>query len=165
MPSALRLAIEQGDLIAVQAALAAGADVEEADIHGIPGLPLRLASFRGHADIVRELLRYGADMHAANADGPDAPLRMAVRGKHQAVVELLLGTGADIPADLHLPQFHTHERRLRGERRGADNGPPHGLRERRQDGQRRSTSVQEVRLSSQQWEHLFSRPGLAGSGA
>ena len=88
-PSKLIEAIRASKLSEVISALDAGADLEEADVHGFSGLPLRTACFAGDLAVVRELLRRGANVNAATADGPGAPLRMALRGRHPDIVELL----------------------------------------------------------------------------
>lgn len=90
-------AVKKGDLSQLVAALDAGAAIELPDQHGFSGVPLRTACFLGHEALVRELLRRGADVSAANSDGPGAPVRMALRGKRQAIVSLLLEYGASLP--------------------------------------------------------------------
>ena len=58
----LMKAIRSGNLRKVVAALDAGAPVELDDGKGDPGLPLAIACFMGHAEIVRELApEMGAD--------------------------------------------------------------------------------------------------------
>jgi hypothetical protein len=94
-PSKLITAIRSGLLDEVIAAIAAGADIEEPDMHGFVGLPLRTACFAGEIAIVRELLNRGADINAVASDGPGAPLRLAQRGKHQEIIALLLAHGAE----------------------------------------------------------------------
>jgi hypothetical protein len=181
MHSALRQSIEQGRLPAVIAALDNGADIEEADVHGYPGLPLRTACFLGQLDIVSELLNRGADIHAANGEGPGAPLRMASRRKHQDIVALLIEQGAQpaidkpaiklnpptpidqpvmekvapAPIEEAAPSADIVERRRQTSRRTFDFGPPQGLRERRNTEQRRATSVHELQLSENQWSSYF----------
>lgn len=157
MYSALRRAIEKGNLEAVKTALDHGAVIEEADMHGNPGLPMRIACFKGHADIVRELIQRGADIHAANAEGAGGPIRMASRGQHMHIVELLLAHGAEVPQDVQLPNANAGERRKRGERRRRDIGPPSNIRERRLSRERRVLSVREVELSDRQWERYFAQ--------
>ena len=56
-PADLIKAIRTGLLSEVIAALDAGAPVELDDGKGDPGLPLAMACFTGHAEIVRELER------------------------------------------------------------------------------------------------------------
>ena len=157
MHSALRRAIEKGNLQGVIAALDHGALIEEADMHGDPGLPMRIACFQGHAEIVRELIKRGADIHAPNAQGVGGPIRMAARGKHGHIVELLMAHGAEVPEGVQLPDAKTDERRKRGDRRRRDVGPPTELRERRQSRERRVTFVREVELSDMQWERYFAQ--------
>ncbi|MDE2442557.1 MAG: ankyrin repeat domain-containing protein [Betaproteobacteria bacterium] len=155
--SALRRAIEKGNLKAVMAALDQGADIEETDIHGDSGLPLRIACFKGLTDIVCELIRRGADIHAPNAQGTGGPIRMAHRGGHHMIVGLLLAHGAELPADLPPPKTDTSERRKRGERRIHNSGPPKGFNERRFFQDRRVTSVREIELDATQWEIYFAQ--------
>lgn len=96
-PSQLLVAIRAGHLSGVIRAIDDGGDIEEADIHGVRGLPLRTACFEGSMAIVRELLRCGADVNALAVDGPGAPLRLALRGGHGDIAALLLQNGAVIP--------------------------------------------------------------------
>lgn len=151
----LRQAIEHGDLAAVRRALMQGADIEEADVHGKRGLPLRLACFLGRLQIVRELLERGANLSADNGEGPGAPLRMALRGGHTEVITLLRIYGAQA-RQMTTSNVLTHfDRRLHGERRRHPGSPPNGMRERRQSEERRSTSMRELSLSTSQWADLF----------
>lgn len=89
-PSKLMAAIRAGRLDEVINAIATGGNIEEADMHGFAGLPLRTACFEGNLAIVHELLKRGADINAIAGDGPGAPLRLAQRGKHQEIIALLL---------------------------------------------------------------------------
>lgn len=97
-PSKLVAAIRAGDLGGVIRAIEEGADIEETDMHGFGGLPLRTACFAGNIEIVRELLERGADINAMAGDGPGAPLRLAERGGHQALVAFLLQGGEQSPS-------------------------------------------------------------------
>lgn len=101
--SALIGAIRTNNIDRVIAALDEGANIEEADIHGYPGLPLRTACFSGNVPIIRTLLARGADINAVTADGPGAPVRLALRAGHTEVVALLLSKHAQIPFDLEIP--------------------------------------------------------------
>lgn len=157
MHSALRRAIEKGNLQAVIAALDNGAAIEESDMHGASGLPLRIACFKGRTDIVLELIRRGADIHAPNTQGEGGPIRMAARGQHPHIVQLLLAHGAQLPADVSMPKADTSERRKRSDRRTRNFGPPSGFRERREARERRVVLVKEVALSDMQWERYFSQ--------
>nr|MBL8412171.1 ankyrin repeat domain-containing protein [Dechloromonas sp.] len=155
--SDLRQAVERGDLQALRLALDAGGDIEEADIHGDPGLPLRIACFAGHLDIVHELISRGARIDAPNDLGAGGPMRAALRGGHDAIVKLLAAYGAKTPAGLASEPASSGERRMLGERRLRDIGPPAALRERRVQQERRATSVSEIELSDLQWENYFSQ--------
>jgi uncharacterized protein len=103
-PSPLVSAIRAGRLSGVISTLDDGADVEEVDIHGCAGLPLRTACFEGEIAIIRELLRHGANPNAMAADGPGAPLRLALRSGHPEIAALLLDHGAEAPPGLTLPE-------------------------------------------------------------
>ncbi|MEN9477842.1 MAG: hypothetical protein RLZZ300_1983 [Pseudomonadota bacterium] len=94
IPSNLIAAIRASHLDGVRMALAAGADVNEADMHGHGGLPLRTACFEGDAAIVRELLQHGANPNAEASDGPGAALRLALRRGHPEIFALLRQHGA-----------------------------------------------------------------------
>lgn len=96
-------AIRANSLPRVIAALEDGGDVEEKDIHGYAGLPLRTACFSGNVPIIRELLKHGADVNAPTADGPGAPLRAAMRANNTEIVALLLSHDAQIPFGLEIP--------------------------------------------------------------
>lgn len=100
--SELVAAIRSGSLSAVINALDAGANIEESDIHGHSGLPLRTACFAGKPEIVAELIRRGADINARGGDGPSQPLRLAVRTRQRAIITLLLEHGARIPDGLEI---------------------------------------------------------------
>lgn len=151
--SALRKAIEQGSLEAVIAALDSGGDIEESDLHGHSGLPLRLACFFGHVAIVTELIERGANIFASNAEGPEAPLRIAARRNHQDIVDLLLKSVSDLSLN-SVAMDDPAERRRSGDRRKVNVGPPKGMKERRVE-ERRNTRVQEVMLSDFEWEAMF----------
>ena len=98
-PSKLITAIRSARLSDVIDALRDGADIEEADMHGYRGLPLRTACFEGNPAVVRELLAHGANPNSATSDGSGAPLRLALRRGHQDIVALLLQHGATPPVE------------------------------------------------------------------
>lgn len=99
-PSPLIAAIRSGNLPAVSKALDDGANIEETDMHGQPGLPLRTACFSGNLEIVGELIRRGANVNAPGSDGPGMPLRLARRAGHPEVIALLIKHGAEVPPDV-----------------------------------------------------------------
>ena len=90
-------AIRTGKLSEVVAALDAGAEVELHDGQGDPGLPLAIACFMGHAEIVRELGIRGAKVDFDDNLDPTSPLAMAVRGGKPEVVKVLIELGAVVP--------------------------------------------------------------------
>ena len=98
--SKLMTAIRANSLNGVIEALEEGDDVEEADIHGFGGLPLRTACFEGNLPIIRELLTHGANVNALGSSGTGMPLRLALRGGHRTIAALLIKQGASIPSDL-----------------------------------------------------------------
>ena len=101
--SSLIAAIRSSQIDEMIAALNEGADIEEADVHGVSGLPLRTACFIGNTDVARALLERGADINARGGDGSAAPLRLALRCGHLAIAELLLDRGVLVPADVQIP--------------------------------------------------------------
>lgn len=96
-PLDLIKAIRSGQLADVVAVLDAGVPVELNDGQGVPGLPLGIACFMGHADIVRELVKRGAKVNLPDNNDPTSPLSMAVRGKRTEIVKLLTELGALVP--------------------------------------------------------------------
>lgn len=91
-------AIRTGLLSEVVAALDGGAQVELHDGQGDPGLPLAMACFMGHAEIVRELAIRGAKVNFANNMEPTSPLSMALRSGKTEAIKVLIEFGAEIPA-------------------------------------------------------------------
>ncbi len=90
-PPDLIKAIRSGALSEVIAALDNGAPVEMNDGRGNPGLPLAMACFFGHPEIVRELILRGAKANFPDNRDPTSPLSMAIRaGKpaRMAMIEL-----------------------------------------------------------------------------
>ena len=91
--SDLLQAARDGNMQRVQAALAAGADVNHQDIIG--STPLFCAASSGHKEIVELLIHAGADKDRQTSDGSTPLLRAAERG-HKEIVELLIRAGANI---------------------------------------------------------------------
>ena len=96
-PVDLIKAIRTGLVSEVIAALDAGAQVELNDGKGDPGLPLAMACFMGHAEIVRELALRGAKVNFADNREARSPLSMAVRAGKPEVVKVLIELGAEVP--------------------------------------------------------------------
>ena len=93
-------AVKMGDIAAVEALLAKGADVNAKDKYG--GTPLHVASKKGKKDIAELLLAKGADVNAKSKYG-DSPLHKVAGAydpyhTHKDVVTLLLANGADVNA-------------------------------------------------------------------
>ncbi len=97
-PVDLIKAIRTGMLSEVIAALDAGAPVELHDGQGDPGLPVAMACFLGHPEIVRELALRGARVNLPDNAVPTSPLSMAIRGKRSEVVKVLIELGVSLPA-------------------------------------------------------------------
>lgn len=95
----LAKAVEEGDAPAVDAALAAGVDVNECLRSG--GTVLMRAASEGRLTVLQVLLRGGADVDAKRDDGITALMLASFFGHEDAVAALLAG-GADVTAeDLH----------------------------------------------------------------
>ncbi len=105
----LMAAIRKGLLAPAIQALDAGATAEAPDAHGIPGLPLRIASFHGYNSIVKELLKRGANAQGhALKDDENAPIMAAIRGGHTETIQLLLEYGAELPKGYEFSSFATN---------------------------------------------------------
>jgi ankyrin repeat protein/predicted aspartyl protease len=83
----------RGDVAAVQALLAKGADINA----NIGATALIMASQGGHGEVVQVLLAKGAEVNAKATDGRTA-LMMASQNRHGEVVQVLLAKGADVNA-------------------------------------------------------------------
>ena len=99
-PPDLLKAVRTGRLAEVIAALDAGAPIELEEDKGGPGLPLAIASFMGHAEIVRELAIRGAKVNCSDNALPTSPLSMAIRAGRTEVVKVLIEHGAIVPAGM-----------------------------------------------------------------
>lgn len=100
-PPDLLKAIRTGQLSEVIAALDAGAPLELHDGKGDPGLPMAIACFMGHSEIVRELAVRGAKVNFSDNSIPSSPLSMAVRAGKTEVVKVLVEHGAVVPAGMN----------------------------------------------------------------
>ncbi len=88
-------AAEAGDIAAVEALLAAGAQVNDASPSGETAL--MRATSKGRLNVVRLMLKAGADLNVRRADGM-SPLIYAAFFGHTDVVQLLIDNGADLDA-------------------------------------------------------------------
>jgi ankyrin repeat protein len=68
-----------------------GADVNAKNNNCIGMTPLHKASFRGHVQVIKELLVHGADMDAKDNDDGVTALHCACTNGHLAVVNELVG--------------------------------------------------------------------------
>jgi uncharacterized protein len=85
----LLAAVERGDLPGVVALLSAGADPDTADTRGRTAVTV--ASFSGHAEIVRELVDVGADVDRQDEESYNAVLATGVTGDVDVLREVLRG--------------------------------------------------------------------------
>lgn len=93
----LHFAARDGDVKAIEHALAKGAPVDVAveKTKYYDGMtPLMWATAAGQTEAIRVLLEHGADVNAQDADGDTALMRAARRG-HIAALDGLLASGAD----------------------------------------------------------------------
>lgn len=88
----LGAAIRAGDMTAVQAAVAGGADVNALDERGMP--PIGLAALLGKPDIIAYLAANGADVSRNDRFGFTPLMNAAIRGQPEAA-RVLLALGAD----------------------------------------------------------------------
>lgn len=87
-------AAEVGDVAAIEVRLIAGDPVDKLWLHDYT--PLHLASFEGHVDCVRCLLRHGADPNVADSDIGMTALHNAAINGHLECVQELLNSNANI---------------------------------------------------------------------
>ncbi|MEJ2780413.1 ankyrin repeat domain-containing protein [Stygiolobus sp. CP850M] len=87
-------AAEFGDLIKVQTALEKGANPNTETLLTGRRTPLHKAPLNGHVEIVRVLLKRGADPNAKDNYG-STPLHEAAKEGHVEIVKLMLERGAD----------------------------------------------------------------------
>jgi len=91
--TALRRAVEDGDLALTEKLLLLGADPERAALDG--SAPLFVACMRGSTEIVRALSFCGANAHAAVNQMGETPLHVACHHGHAECVDELCLSGAD----------------------------------------------------------------------
>jgi len=93
--TALHWAVRRDDVAAVDALIAAGADVKAQNRYGVT--PINLAATNGNPAIIGKLLAAGVDPNSANPSGETALMTAARSGKVPAVT-LLLDKGANVNA-------------------------------------------------------------------
>lgn len=131
----LHWALQKGHVKCALTLIAAGSNLDDRDDLGYT--PLQIASRRGLADVVAEMVRRGADVRAEGPRRGETALELAVASQHSSVVALLVSAdkgggsrhhGAGRPAARATRPFATprvapiRERR-RGVRGGAANEP------------------------------------------
>lgn len=100
--NALHRACHAGHLDAVKTLLAAGANVNAVkDKDAVKITPLMIAAYNGHDEVVRLLLRHGADAMRADSNGFTA-LGYAAQEGHAAIIKTLLRAGVKIN-EKHVP--------------------------------------------------------------
>ena len=95
-------AVKANDAGRVQAAISAGADINENDVY--MGSPLHIAVARGKVEIAKLLLDAGADIEAAAKGSLNKahPLHIAARVNGVAIAALLIERGAKVDSrDFH----------------------------------------------------------------
>ena len=93
--SPLLLATRQSNLMIVELLLTAGAETDNADIHGV--MPLHVAAGNGDLFVGKTLLAAGADIGKKNIEG-QTPLILAAQNSRNDFTALLIEAGADVNA-------------------------------------------------------------------
>src|SRR5262245_4515000 len=86
-------AARQGNVAALKAILAKGADVNAKTPYGATALSF--AADKGHVAIVKVLLEHKADVNVKDTFYDATPLKWAIAKDHGKIVELLVEAGAD----------------------------------------------------------------------
>ena len=89
------IAARDGNVDALAALLADGADANNAKPSDGWPTPCYVAAYRGHVGAIRLLIDHGVDYDKATADEGKTPCYLAAQHGHVAVVELLLTAGAN----------------------------------------------------------------------
>ncbi|MDE7273001.1 MAG: ankyrin repeat domain-containing protein [Lachnospiraceae bacterium] len=93
--SPLLLATRQSNLMIVELLLTAGAETDNADIHGV--MPLHVAAGNGDLFVGKALLAAGADIGKKTIEG-QTPLILAAQNSRNDFTALLIEAGADVNA-------------------------------------------------------------------
>lgn len=114
--SELHLAVQHGNIELVEVLLVRPVRPTDPDVRGKGEMtPLHLAVYHRHEDIMRMLLRHGADANLRNSSGR-TPLHMASAHTSHAMVAMLLDWGAD-------PRIRDHQGQVPLTHAGPDPGP------------------------------------------
>jgi ankyrin repeat protein len=92
--TALMQAVQRNDRAAVEALIAQGVDVGEPDRTG--DVPLIMAAYQGHTEIVRVLLEAGADVAAVDPGMKATALHAAAYAGHADAARLLIDYGVEV---------------------------------------------------------------------
>ena len=84
----LHWALQKGHVKCALTLIAAGSDINDRDVYGYT--PLQLASRRGLADVVAEMVLRGADVRAKGPRRGETALELAVASRHSSVEALLV---------------------------------------------------------------------------
>ena len=88
-----------GSLEQIEAAIKAGADVNEKDKFGVAPL-MWIAQFQDNGVVLNALIRAGADVNAKSGDDGMTPLMFAAVNPYLEVTSALLAAGADVNAKM-----------------------------------------------------------------
>jgi cytohesin len=91
--TALHIATEEGNLAAMRALIAAGANRDVHDANGFT--PLHIAVTKGYSEAVNILIAAGADINAQDSFHLRTPLQIATERQDRKMVEILLEAGAN----------------------------------------------------------------------
>jgi ankyrin repeat protein len=94
-PGAVHAAVASGDFADVRELIELGANVDESKSSDDATTPLLVAAAKGHADVVKLLLKHGANLYAKD-DCDNNPLHVACSKGHVAVVGRLIKSDVDL---------------------------------------------------------------------
>ncbi len=100
-------AVKADNVVAIQAAITTGAEVNALDNDGLA--PLHWAAMHGHKAAVKALLAAGADVNAKDVYLRKTPLYDAAGRGHLPVVQYLLAAGAEVNAQTWLGETPLHD--------------------------------------------------------
>ncbi|MDE7238140.1 MAG: ankyrin repeat domain-containing protein, partial [Lachnospiraceae bacterium] len=107
--SPLLIAVRQSNLMIVELLLAAGAETDCADIHGV--MPLHVAAGNGDLFVGKALLAAGTDIGKKTVEG-QTPLILSAQNSRNDFTAMLIKAGADVNAvdnDQHSALYYASE--------------------------------------------------------